>query len=142
MRSVQNLRDAAVLVLLGSLVWLTSVVRASAPEPKKEKPETTGCELVIYNDEDTRLVLKLKKKDTIKKLVTEPLLRAVKDPDPAAYVVLGVLRLNKDDGSEEIVDMFLPWGHAKIGKTYLTCEFGGLRKHLNQTLERAADRSE
>jgi hypothetical protein len=142
MKDYPTSRDWVVFLVIALLVGVASVAMASAPEPKKGKPVSIGCDVIVHNDEDTQVILKIKKKDVIKKLVDEPLLAAKKDPDPAAYVVLGLLKLRKDDGSEETVELFQPWGRIKRGETYFICELKGLRKLVKERLKLATARTE
>jgi hypothetical protein len=142
MRFVSHLRNAAVLGLVALLFCVASCGRASTPTSQGKPTATAYCDVLIYNSEETELILRVKQKERIAELVTEPLSKAVQDKNPAAYVVMGTLTLHKDDGSEEMVNIFRPWGHIKKGDAYFVCELDRLRELLKDTLKRASERSE
>jgi hypothetical protein len=142
MRTCRWRRDTAIVALLAAHLCSTSCNKVPAPAIQHQKPATSSCELLIYNHEDTELILRIKQKDMMKNLIYDPISKAKENPHPAAYVVLGLLILRKDDGTKEEVQLFRPWGHIKIGETYFTCELDGLRMFLADTLERARVRTE
>jgi hypothetical protein len=129
-------------VLLALLVGVTSCGRAPALATQKQTPATEYCELVVYNREDTEMILKIKNKDMIKALVSEPLSKAKENPNPADYVALGTLTLHKSNGIRQVVHLFRPWGNIKIEEAYFTCELDGLKTLLVQTLDRALAHNE
>jgi hypothetical protein len=131
-------RETAVIVMLALHVGVTSCGRAPALATQKQALATDSCELLVYNREDTEIILRVKNKDMIADLVNEPLSRAKENPNPADYVALGTLTLHKSNGNRQVVHLYRPWGNIKVEETYYTCGLDGLKTFLMRTLDRAS----
>lgn len=82
--------------------------------------------------------VRIRDKEAIREMVETPLGNAKRDPQPARYVVLGTLTTIMDDGSEDRVTLFLPWGRVKRGNEYLIADLDKLHKLFDERIKLAA----
>lgn len=70
--------------------------------------------------------------DEIERLVLAPLRAAVVDAEPANYVVFGTLHARFDNGEEESVFLFYPFGHFARGDEYYVADLRDLASKMEE----------
>lgn len=82
-----------------------------------------------YSDDSVHVHVVMTDPKMIKDLVEVPIAKAVVDPNPARYVVLGTMAIVTKDGTK-YYSLFLPWGHFKHDNTYWIADFGDLQRKI------------
>ena len=98
----------------------------------------TECRITFTFDQDHALEYILSDKAKIMEWVVEPLRSAKVDRTPARYVILGSLTVGNGDDTTDQVFLFLPFGRAKRGDTYLIADFSKLGEHLGRIFQHLA----
>lgn len=70
----------------------------------------------------------------IQRVLSSPLKHATNDEQPARYEIIGTIVLVYDDGTEEGILLFLPWGHFKYGTNYFEADLSELKSRFAQML--------
>jgi len=73
----------------------------------------------------------------IQGLVLGPIKKAVRDPKPAEYIIIGDVTLINKDGSRYFYTLFAGWKNVCRGDEYWITDFGELQKAWKQALDRA-----
>jgi hypothetical protein len=118
---------AAVTLTAILLGWLTRVPRPSIPnlsEPIRE------VRLSLFESDELRIT----DPELIQSFVVKPLIHARIDSRPAAYVVLGQTSVHYDDGTQDAIIMFLPWGRFKHGGEYGITDFREFQAYAKRSL--------
>lgn len=71
----------------------------------------------------------------IEKLVLDPIKRAVHDPEPAEYIVMGSVTLISKDGSRDYYTLFAGWKYFSRGDEHLITDFSELKKGMKQAVD-------
>lgn len=114
------------------------LVAAGCAASTKEKKEIVECRISLDIGSRTQfVVLRITDPDLIRKLIEDPLRKARPDPNPARYEILGSVKLENKDGTDDGFVFFCPWGRCKVGDKYLIADFSALRKEFKEAIDRA-----
>lgn len=123
--------DAArrVLVSIAVGLFLCSVsVRCQRTSRVPNSGRVTECRVSFHTvDGQAFADVCVDDESLIDQMVLRPMRNATRDPNPAAYAVVGTLSIISTDGSRETLVLFSPWGHYGRGNDYFVADFSDLQ---------------
>jgi hypothetical protein len=125
-------------MLLLAIFWLFIWFRSPterALEGKRMGKDISAVILSVGSREQETLEMHITDPVLIHKLVEEPISKSVLDPKPARYEVLGTLSIEYQDGSRDVLWVFIPWGHYKRDEQYRVADFSPLAKEFRKLMD-------
>jgi hypothetical protein len=108
--------------------------------PRRESGSPKEAFVLIDSDNESRAGILIQDRETIRDWIEKPIQNAIRDPHPARYEVFGSIRTVMDDGSEDWIVLFLPWGRIKRGDEYLIADLDQLHRIFSDRIKEAARR--
>ena len=143
--AVQLSRPIAILAAGVAAVVALSALPSCAPSgtassPQKRSGSPKEAFVLIDSLHEPAAGILIQDRETIRELIEKPIQGAQRDPAPARYEVLGSIRTVMDDGSEDWVTLFFPWGRIKRGDGYWVADLDKLHRTLDDRIKEAAGR--
>jgi len=120
--------------VLGAIVVVTVFAATFAPFDNSP-PRTVECRVSFLVAETQGIEFVIRDERLIKDLDEEPLRMSKPDPKPSRYIVLGRLKLIKDDGKEETIDLFKANGNYAKANKYYIADFSKLMEKMKESMD-------
>ena len=130
------LRPSSILLLILTLNFACEISARrgrteTGPASQVEHEERQPSELCIsITGPDGRLELLLNDPRLIVRLCLQPLASAREERGPSSHNTRGTLKLRYNDGTSEVIDLLVPFGHVRRGGHVLVADLDALKKHM------------